>query len=411
MKLIKNLIKKSLILSLIFLSILLFPITLFLWLIIKLKNILILKNHREMGIGHLLTELPFAFKILSERNVKGLIFHRNKSASKDFQKIFHKKIIFIHYIFTYLFFPFVLILESQKSCIDIGSSPRSFDILLDEVKLNNEEYQKKARKVYLKRAMFHFLSERSNFYKKTISNLNFFSNDKIKEFNEYLENKNIYLNKGNWFVCIHAREDFAEDDYRSNKFENYLQVCEFINDNGGKVIRLGKNLNPLENKNIISLENKNCNNFLLNLFLINSSKIFISTASGPSSVCNLLIKTPQIQANSIFESAPCGIQNTYMPNMILDKKKDQIIPASKYWNHYYSHHHKIHENYKVIKSSSDEITNAFKYKLNEIESKKFTNDQQFEWKKSFGKNSYYRFIKSKVDPLFYQKYFDSFFNK
>ena len=81
-----------------------------------------------------------------------------------------------------------------------------------------------------------------------------------------------------------------------------LQVCEFINDNGGKVIRLGKNLNPLENKNIISLENENCNNLLLNLFLINSSKIFISTSSGPSSVCNLLIKTPQIQANSILES-------------------------------------------------------------------------------------------------------------
>ena len=55
------------------------------------------------------------------------------------------------------------------------------------------------------------------------------------------------------------------------------------NDNGEKVIRLG-NLNPLENKNIISLENENCNNLLLNLFLINSSKIFISTSSGPSSV-------------------------------------------------------------------------------------------------------------------------------
>ena len=68
-------------------------------------------------------------------------------------------------------------------------------------------------------------------------------------------------------------EDFAEDDYRSNKFENYLQVCEFINDNGGKVIKLGKN-KSLENKNIISLENKNCNNFLLNLFLINSSKYY-----------------------------------------------------------------------------------------------------------------------------------------
>ena len=49
---------------------------------------------------------------------------------------------------------------------------------------------------------------------------------------------------------------------------------QFINDNGGKVIRLGKNLNPLENKNIISLENKNCNNFLLNLFLINSLNIY-----------------------------------------------------------------------------------------------------------------------------------------
>ena len=73
-----------------------------------------------------------------------------------------------------------------------------------------------------------------------------------------------------------------------------------------------------------------------------------------------------------------------MPNMILDKK-DQIIPASKYWNYYYSHNHKIHEIYKVIKSSSDEITNAFKYKLNEIESEKFTNDQQFEWKKLWKK--------------------------
>lgn len=90
-----------------------------------------------------------------------------------------------------------------------------------------------------------------------------------------------------------------------------------------------------------------------------------------------------------------------MPNMILDKKKDEIIPASKYWKYYYNNHGKHNENYKVIINSSDEVTNAFKYKLNELKSKKFVKNQQLEWKKNFGKNLYYRFIKSKVDPIFY----------
>lgn len=405
-------IKKIFFLLLISLSVFLIPITFFFFLFLKLKKISILKNHREMGIGHLFVELPYAFKILSEKNIKGLIFHRNKSASKDFQKIFDHKIFYIHYIFTYLFFPFVLILESQKKCFDIGSSPRSFDILLDKVELNDSNYQKKVRNVYLKRAMVHFLTERSDFYKKTISNLNFFSNKKIKEFNEFLESKKIKLNKNDWFVCIHAREDVnTKGGIRSNNFENYLKVTEYISDNGGKIIRLGKNLSLIKNKNIITLDHKNCNNLLFNLFLINSAKIFISSSSGPSSVSNLLIKTPQIQTNSTFESAPNGEQNSYMPVIILEKKKDQIIPASKYWNHFYNYQNNFNKSYQVIKNSSDEIISAFKYKLREIETKNFTNDKQYEWKKSFGKNSYYRFIKSKVDPVFYQKNFDSFFNK
>ena len=60
-----------------------------------------------MGIGHLLTELPFAFKILSERNVKGLIFIETNLHQKIFRKYFIKKlflfIIFLHIFFFHLF--------------------------------------------------------------------------------------------------------------------------------------------------------------------------------------------------------------------------------------------------------------------------------------------------------------------
>jgi len=406
-------VKKILILffkfSLILLSIPLSILTVFFYLWIVQKKIKILTNHREEGFGHNINELFFAAYSLKKNDIsKGLIFYRTVPVTKFFSNLFKDKILFCNFILTYLFYFFVLVLEShKKNTIEIGTN-KKFDLLLDKVKKDNK-YLINRKQVFKKRIEECKVVTKSKVYKKIVNNIEFFDKKNTIKYSNFLSELNI--KKDDWFICIHAREVNDNDKFRSGSFHDYKKLVEYISQEGGYIIRLGDKLKSFQNKNLINLCETDYNKVGFNMFVIQNSSLFVSTSSGPQST-HWFLETPQVQVNCIPESAPYNSIHSYMPILIIDKETNNFVPASKYWEYYFNHSNLITERYTVLKNSPDDILNACKYKFLEVKNNNYSsNESQDVWKGKFPSYSYYRYIESKVDPIFYKKYFNNFFNK
>lgn len=397
----KRLIKISFYLGLSLLSILIAPLTIFIFFYIKFKKFKILINHREMGFGHQLVEPAYGYYILKKyfKN-KSLLFLRGKPVIKILNKVYKDKIIFIHFIFTYLFYPFVYFLEkSKKNIIDIGSSSRNFDLLLYN-QPKDKNYLLKRKRVFLKRILFHKIFEKKD-YIELKRNYNFPFDHMAKHINSFSQEFNIDFKK-DWYVCLHVRNDQGYDEVRSANLENYYEVCNYINSIGGRIILLGKNKNNLQNKNIINLAEKNYNNVLMNLYLLKNCRIFISSCSGPSSIYSLF-DTPQLNTNTAPFSAPAGYMSSYIPILIFDVLDNRILSLKETYNVFFENNHLLPKRYKIIKNSSSDILEAFKFKLKEVNSNNFFTHDQSHVLKSLHKYAYEKYLFSKIDPIFYEK--------
>jgi len=110
-----------------------------------------------------------------------------------------------------------------------------------------------------------------------------------------LSKKDIDLSKQNllslgvkdddWFVCLHIRTTYFGNEsekatFRNSTPENYIKAIKYINDLGGKVIRLGDPID-MSIKNIcIDYPNSIYKSELMDLFLIKNCRFYIGTNSG-----------------------------------------------------------------------------------------------------------------------------------
>lgn len=406
---IKNLIKFFRDLFSKIISTILYPIGLLIFLILNFKKRYLIFNHRNYGFGHQLIELPYADFILNKKKIHGVYFIQTRPANKYLNKIFSDKIFFIPYIFYFFFRKNVdLFLKSRKfDLLDVGSAPNEIDIHSGTIAENHflkisKMAHKKTQDIYKTILSSDFDKYKTKYIEKI--------NIEKKNFYKKVKNKTGINLDNEWYVCLHAREDYQWMLERSNSICNYSLVAKYINDMGGKVIRLGKNLKNYDEENFITICNKGINSDLDNILFLAFQKFMISSSSGPS-LMNCIFKIPQLVTNVTWDGMPLFENEIYLFKVILNKEKN-FVKYSDYNNFYKKKNFcKQFQNYEIVENNANDILKAFKnlYHGN-FELEDNHKNLQKKWKSSFDIEHPIQVTKSNIDKNFLENYESRLFN-
>ena len=378
---------------------------LIIYIFFKKKKYKIIINHRNYGYGHQLYELPYADFILNLENKSGLVFKKSKPANSYLNSLI-KNIKFVSSLFYFFFKKNVIeFMKSSTNYLDVGSSPDEIDIhsgkisKADFIKIKDLSHSRVSE-------MYNVFSNKE--FKNFRSRYSIIVEDEKSTF--FKDLKNIGIGRDEWFVCIHAREDYNWMLERSNSIENYYSVAEFINSVGGKVIRLGKNNKKISNDLFIDLSGSYINSDKNNILFLKYQKYMISCSSGPSAL-NGFFNIPQLVTNVTWDGFPPFENENFIIKIIKDENGN-FLSGSSYDDFYINKNFsKKFDRYKIMENSGEDILNAFK----NLYYNRQLNNSEIEiydkWKKTFSKSHPVNAIRSKLDLSFLKKYKQQIFNK
>jgi putative glycosyltransferase (TIGR04372 family) len=154
------------------------------------------------------------------------------------------------------------------------------------------------------------------------------SSSKFKDILDRLE-----IPRNAWIVTLHCREASSwpqfesVHSYRNSSISNFLPAINFILSEGGYVVRIG---DPSMTKlpvirGLVDYAHSKWRSPLYDLLLINNSRFFIASSSGPSAIANLQ-GTPVAYVNQ----APLGVTKGWGPNDISIPKLYRRISTGEY---------------------------------------------------------------------------------
>lgn len=213
--------------------------------------------------------------------------------------------------------------------------------------------------------------------------------------NEYCSNNmaKMGITKDDWYVCLHIRTSFYHGDtelteFRNSLPENYRQAINYINDLGGKVVRLGDPVPMSINELCIDYPNSEFKSELMDLYLIKNCKFYIGTNSGILDTA-LLLGKPILAVNyanfclsKLFKShdkilyKSVSVKNS-PTKLSLKEVFNQPFYVSPDINEFYMH--KFHENYSIHENTPEEIFLAVQEMIEDLKDPKNISDNDKEY--------------------------------
>jgi len=139
---------------------------------------------------------------------------------------------------------------------------------------------------------------------------------------------NLGLQKNDWFVGLHIRNDGPTESRRNQPVDSYIEAIDEVISRGGKVIRIGdKSMSPIPSRHgLIDLVMELDARKDLHLYVLANALFFIGTSSGPSSVPPLFgVPTLVTNTTSIGRNVLSASKNSiYIPKLHIDSKGDIV---------------------------------------------------------------------------------------
>ena len=356
------------------------------------RKTVFLINHRNWGFGHQLVELRYARKLSQEYDTV-IICTKNFSNAFLHHKIIGDctKTITFHFQFSYDIA--CAHLEKSRRTKDVGGSPNE---IICQFASNYGLFEKTVETAHKSYKQIY-----SNFPKQDYSDIPtiFTRNEET-----LLEKKltNIGVDPNNWFSVIHLRNT-SWSKIRNTPMENYKQSIEYIFGIGGQVLLTGQNLTESFGLPYLKKEA----NEALSLYILKKQRFFLASCSGPANA-SFIFDVPVILTNNLFwEFTTWSYKDSSLPKMIRNKKKNEFLTRSQYLelrrNGAFTAEN-IDPKYELVNNSSEEILDAVKNKIQEIENDNFASSTlQSKFKNGFNQNYYIHSTKSKIDDSYYKK--------
>ncbi len=250
-----------------------------------------------------------------------------------------------------------------------------------------------------------------NQYEKNFNNSDIFSLNKDflnKEEKKFVnENKNLDLEK---IIIFHHRENNFNktSDLRGSQIYTYTEGIEFLLNQNYSIIRLvDKNSTKLKisNKKYTEFDISNPLNQKSQFYLINKSKGFMGTSSGPVSIASLF-DVPILETN-VYGQRVNAFTNNGSYTLKKVKKKgeiltyDELIKLNFYRGIYYSRQKLLEEGYSIINNTTEEIFKAAEHFDFLLTNPKYEPTlEQKNFKKFLPEYMELKFTKSNIDPNF-----------
>jgi putative glycosyltransferase (TIGR04372 family) len=349
-------------------------------------------NHRNWGFGHQLVELRYARKLSQEYDTVII-------CTKKFSNAFlHHKIIgdctkTITFNFQFSYDIACAHLEKSRITKDVGGSlneiifqfASNFGLLEKIVEAAHKSY----KQIY------------SNFPKQDYSDIPTIFTHKEETL---LEKKltNLGIDPNNWFSVLHLRNT-NWSQVRNTNIEDYKQSIEYINEIGGQVLLTGQNLTESFGLPYLKKET----NEALSLYILKKQRFLLASCSGPVHA-SFIFDVPVILTNNLFwEFTTWSEKDSSLPKMIRDKEKKEFLTRTQYLelrkNGAFTVEN-IDPRYELIDNSPEEILDAVKNKIQEIENDNFVSSiSQTKFKNGFNQNYFIHYTKSKIDDSYYKR--------
>jgi len=277
---------------LLFLYLILFPLNLFLVLIIRLLRPIVLIRYayiKSTRIGHFIENVDFYLCAKKE----GLFLPRQKYidifylnsyvCNKQIEKLWRRKIII---------FPRVIMHSIDKI-------NRFFDLFFDSEDVHTIGRYKKLRTPtpmppWLNRDIYSFYNKYLPQFEFTKRELDY-GFTRIEEMGIKRNDKYIclYVRDKNYLIKKYPNNDWSYHDYRNLDINTFLPAAEFLAEKGYKVVRIGTLVEKkLESKNINIIDYSNsrfCDDFL-DVFLQSQCFFTISTSGGLDAITSAFRK-------------------------------------------------------------------------------------------------------------------------
>lgn len=154
----------------------------------------------------------------------------------------------------------------------------------------------------------------------------------------YLQLESMGVSRGDWFVCIHARDNaFTKDlpsginylsfgDYRNADINTYNLAAEEVVKRGGFVIRVGSVVDKsfdFHHPKVIDYSLKFRTDFM-DIFLSAKCRFFIGTANGATDIASLF-DTPTLMVNTVpIGYSPTSRNSMFIPKRVLDMNSNNV---------------------------------------------------------------------------------------
>jgi len=145
------------------------------------------------------------------------------------------------------------------------------------------------------------------------------------------------LNKGDWFVCIHAREGgYSPSDehlhsFRNTPIEDFFPAIKFITSQGGKCIRMGDSSMKTVPADIdlIDYAMSPFKSDLMDIFLCSECLFFLGSNSGIYELSSLFGRPVATVNMAPMSVLPRGLSDLSIPMLYEDSKSAKLISFSE----------------------------------------------------------------------------------
>jgi putative glycosyltransferase (TIGR04372 family) len=177
--------------------------------------------------------------------------------------------------------------------------------------------------------------------------------------------KNMGIEDGQWFVCLHVREsgfwnDSGVEEYRNADIRNYIKAIEKIKEYGGITVRMGDptmTKMPLIN-GLIDYPFLKEKSAQMDMYLLKNCKLYIGMQSGILDVA-ILFGRPIIMTNMVswlFPFPPKFGDRGILKHMYEKHKRNKISLNERMNLGWDANGHRIDTNkYELVENSPDEI--------------------------------------------------------
>ncbi len=227
------------------------------------------------------------------------------------------------------------------------------------------------------------------------------------------------INKSDWFICIHCREEGyisgEGSKYRNADIDNYIFTIKTIVEMGGWVIRMGdstmKKIPSMEH--VIDYAHLDIKSDWMDIFLCASCKLFLGGASGLRELSEVFnIPVVVVNASPISVVLSSRPNDICIPKLVWSIKENRYLsfkevfnsPISNFFYDYFYYKAGV----KLIDNSPDDIKEATIERLDIIENKITYTDKdeqlQSRFKSLITQNHYSYGSKSRIGKDFLRKY-------